>query len=274
MEEAAQRPEPPGMGSLTREPVRILVEGPSDEAIVRALLQAARYPEEQALVEHFGGKVALAVRVARLSPEDAARCAVLVDLDEPSVPDAVEHVRKQLGNPTVSIFCAVPAIEAWIFADGEAAEAGAEDPEALAILRRLGLPEEIPDPKSLAHRVFGPPRRWADVLSKIDVQRACARSPSLRTFLIGLGRLLGVGVEVAEESVSRSISRDTLAGLIAEVTPADAILWETSGGQVYTAADLRRHIEAGSEIGRQYASDLLRVSRDFLRRRAARGVGR
>jgi hypothetical protein len=252
--------------------IRLLVEGPSDETIVRALVGAAGYPEQRVLIERVGGKAALAMRAASIGADEAARCAALVDLDERSVPDAVAHIRKELGNPGITVFCAVPSIEAWLFADDKAALAATEDPEALVILGRLGLPEEIPDPKSLAHRVFGLPQRWGELVRKADVQRACARSPSLRSFLVGLGRMLGVGVEVPAESVSRSISRDTLAGLIAEVSPADAVLWETSNGEAFTAAELRRHIETGSEIGRQYASDLLRVSRDFLRRRAARGA--
>lgn len=268
---AGTQPGQPG-GETGSEPasVRLLVEGATDEQIVSALLRTAKYPVDRVIVERLGGKVPLAVRVSQLSPEDAARHAVLIDFDERSVPDAIARVRKDLGNPAVAVFCAVPSVEAWLFADDEAARAAVEDPEARAVVGRLGLPEEIPDPKALAHRLFGPPSRWNDLLARIDVERACARSPSLRTFLVGMGRMLGARVEVAEESVSRSLSRDTIAGLLAEVSPADTVMWETSDGDVYTAADLRRHIEAGSAIGRQYASDLLRVSRDYLRRRAAK----
>lgn len=253
--------------------IRLLVEGLTDEQVVRALLQRARYPLERVHIEPLGSKVALAVRVARLPPEEAARCAVLVDRDERSVPDAVARVRAEFDKPAVAIFCAVPSIEAWLFADDKAALAAAEEPEARAVLARLGLPEEIPDPKGLAHRLFGPPGRWQVLLGGIDLERACARSPSLRAFLVGLGRMLQVGVEMAEQSASRSITRDALANLIAEISPADTILWETSDGELYTAAQLRSEIEAGSEVGRQYASDLLRVSRDYLRRRATRRSG-
>jgi len=47
-------------------------------------------------------------------------------------------------------------------------------------------------------------------------------------------------------------------------------VWRTASGGTYTAADLRKEIEAGTPDGRQYASDLLRISRDFLRRKASR----
>jgi hypothetical protein len=104
----------------------------------------------------------------------------------------------------------------------------------------------------------------------MNVERASARSPSLRTFLIGLGDLLGVPMRVASESVGRSLSRNVLSSLLAEVLPSDTVVWRTTDGGVYTAGDLRHHMEQGDEIGQQYASDLLRVSRDFLRRAAGR----
>lgn len=63
---------------------------------------------------------------------------------------------------------------------------------------------------------------------------------------------------------------EAVARLIREVSPADAVLWRTVSGTEYTAHELLQHIEAGDELGRQYASDLLRISRDFLRRTANR----
>jgi hypothetical protein len=72
------------------------------------------------------------------------------------------------------------------------------------------------------------------------------------------------------DGMARSLSRDVLAGLIREVSPAETVIWRTSSGADYTADELERHIENGDEIGRQYASDLLRVSRDILRRTANR----
>jgi hypothetical protein len=170
------------------------------------------------------------------------------------------------------VFCAVPTIEAWLFADDHLAEEQcAGDEETLAILRRIPMPEEIPTPKELARTMFGLPQHchW---LRKLNVERAAARSPSLRTFLVGIGDMMGVPVRSAAESVGRSLSRNVLSSLLAEVLPSDTVVWRTADGDAYTAGDLRHHIEQGDEIGQQYASDLLRVSRDFLRRAAVRSA--
>jgi hypothetical protein len=258
-----------------QERVTLLVEGPYDQMLVGWILEAAGLPTARLGVVVARGKTG-ARRYVEALPEDVAAesVAVLIDLDEGSVPDAQARAREQLGDPPVVVFCAVPTIEAWLFADDRLAEEQcARDEEAMAILRRIPMPEEIPSPKELARAVFGLPEHCA-WLRKMNVERASARSPSLRTFLVGIGDLLGVPVRVASESVGRSLSRSVLASLLAEVLPAATVVWRTTDGEAYTAADLRHHIEIGDEVGQQYASDLLRVARDFLRRSAVRGVAR
>jgi hypothetical protein len=175
-----------------------------------------------------------------------------------------------LGDPPAEVFCAVPAVEAWLFADDGAVVMNARlDNQVQGIVGRLPLPEEIPDPKQLAGQVFGLPVEW-EFLRSIDVGRAAARSPSLRNFLEGMGRLLEIPMEPLLENVGRHLTRDIVAGLIREVSPADTTVWRTSSGDEYTAGELQRLIEEGDPIGRQYASDLLRISRDLLRRTANR----
>jgi hypothetical protein len=255
---------------LDPEAVVLVVEGLSDQVIVRGVLEAAGFSSERVLLIHGGGKVRAARIAERLAEERPDRCAVLLDLDERSLPDAREWARQQLGDLPVEIFCAVPTTEAWLFADdGAVLENASPDEEVRRVVKRLPLPEEIPDPKQLAHFVFGPIASWQFV-RRIDVGRAAARSPSLRSFLDGMGRLLGVPTPFLLDGMVRSLGRDVIAGLIREVSPADTVIWRTVGGDEYTADDLERHIEAGDEIGRQYASDLLRVSRDLLRRTANR----
>jgi len=255
---------------LDPDAVFLLVEGPSELGIVTHLLEAARFPLERVHLLVGQGKHGAAREVADLAERAPGRCAVLVDLDERSVPDAREQAQEQLGHPPVEVFCAVPEIEAWLFADDRASMANANpDEEVQRIVRRLPLPEEIPDPRQLARFVFGPPSQW-DFLRRIDIGRAAARSPSLRVFLEGMGLLLGIQPGPLLEEVGRHLSRDIIAGLIREVSPSDAVVWRTATGSEYTADELERHIEAGDEVGRQYASDLLRVSRDFLRRSANR----
>lgn len=258
------------------EPERIdlVLEGRTDEMLVRWILEAARLPADRIHIVVAGGKADVRKRLQALPEGRAERTAVLIDLDERSVPDAQARARAQLAEPSARVFCAVPTIEAWLFADDRLAEEQcADDEDALAILRRIPMPEEIPTPKELARTLFGLPQhcQW---LRGMNVERASARTPSLRSFLIGVGEMLDVLVPVASESIGRSLSRNVLAGLLAEVLPSDTVVWRTTNGDAYTAGDLRHHIESGDEIGQQYASDLLRVSRDFLRRAANREVPR
>ena len=247
----------------------LLVEGTADLFLVRCILTAAGLPVDQVDLRVSRGKE------ENLSSADSSDITVaLIDLDETSVPDARARARQQLGDPPFEVFCAVPTVEAWLFADEQLAEAQcANDPEALAILRRIPLPEEIPNPKELSRTLFGLPQHcgW---LREMNVRRAAARSPSLRAFLVRMGELLHTPVPTASESVSRSLSRSVLAGLIAEVLPSETVVWRTMDGDTYTAIELRKHIEAGDEVGQQYASDLLRVSRDVLQRAANREKSR
>ncbi len=256
---------------LRPDAVILVVEGPTDERIVEGVLAAAQFP-----VDRVNIVVGLAkYGAARIAEEfaDAApgQCAVLVDLDELSVPDAQARAREQLGNPPFDVFCAVPTIEAWLFADDDVAQAYASpDEDVQRIVRRLPLPEEIPDPKQLAQYVFGPSSKWG-FIRQVEIGRAAARSPSLRIFLEGMSRLLGVPTSPLMEGVARNFSRDIIAGLVREI-PSKTVVWRTSSGDEYTADKLRRLVEEGDEVGRQYASDLLRISRDFLLRKANRST--
>ncbi|HEX4962969.1 MAG TPA: hypothetical protein VF173_19205 [Thermoanaerobaculia bacterium] len=262
-------PRPPA-SDLDPDAIYLVVEGEQERQIVSAVLEAAGYPLDRIEVVVATGRYGVAREVADLADRAPDRCAVLVDVDERSLPEARTRARSQLGDPQAEVFCAVPSVEAWLFADDGAVVANARPEEDVRrIVRRLSLPEEIPDPKQLAQKVLGPPARWG-FLSSIDIGRAAARSPSLRNFLEGMGRLLGVPAETLFERVGRHLTRDVVAGLIREVSPADTTVWRTSNGDDYTAAELQRLIEEGDPIGRQYASDLLRISRDFLRRTANR----
>lgn len=248
----------------------LIVEGPTDEQIVQWLLEAAGYPLERVQILIARGKRQAAGAAVRLAGFNPDRVAVLVDLDESNVPDAQERARQQLGNPPAKVFCAVPTAEAWLFADDNAALAAGGGGQELRRTLERSLPEDLPDPKQLALAALGPSWKWS-FLRQIDVGRAAARSPSLRVFLDGLGQLLGIPpAQRMLAGVAHNLSRDIVAGLIREVSPAEAVIWRTSDGSSYTAADLQRHIEAGDDIGRQYATDLLRISRDFLRRAAVR----
>jgi hypothetical protein len=198
----------------------LLVEGETDKFVVTRILDAAQFPLARLKVVVAQGKKGVQTIAEILHPEQVGRYAALINLDERSVPDAVARAREQLGDPPIKVFCAVPEVEAWLFADDQAVLANAckDDEEVRAILARLPLPEEIPTPKKLAQQVFGRPTSELTFLGAIDVQRAAARSPSLRSFLQGMGEMLGVSTKLPEESVGRTISRDVLAGLIGAFT--------------------------------------------------------
>lgn len=255
---------------LDPDAIFLVVEGEHDRRIVSRLLEAAGYPLDRVQLVVAGGKQAVAGEVAELADQAPGRCAVLVDLDERSVADARTLAREELGNPEAEVFCAVPEVEAWLFADEQAVLANALPREDVRrIVRRLPLPEEIPEPRQLAQRVFGPAQEWS-FLRQIDIGRAMARSPSLRVFLEGVGRLLNEPLEPLQQQFARNLSRDIVAGLLREISPADAVVFRTLDGREHTADDLRRRIEEGDDLGREFASDLFRIARDLLRRQANR----
>lgn len=250
------------------EPILLLVEGATDVQIVGSICDAAGYPSDRIRIIPMPGKRSIEALVKSIPSSEAERYAVLIDLDEVGVADALARARQQLGHPAVEVFCAVPHIEAWLFADDRCAYQHASNDDARRILEHVPLPEAIPNPKELAYELFGPPERWG-FLRTINVEYAAARSPSLRAFLVGMGRLLHLEHEPIVESVGRTLDRDVIASLISEILPSDTVVWRTTSGE-YTAAELRQHIESGTEIGRRYAMDLLRISRDYLMRKAAR----
>lgn len=49
------------------------------------------------------------------------------------------------------------------------------------------------------------------------------------------------------------------------------VMWYLSTGQKYTAGDMVKEFENNSELGKQYISDVLRVSRDLISRHASKG---
>jgi hypothetical protein len=250
--------------------LQLLVEGPTDVVIVTHLLRAARLAERVG-VSAVGGTWTPALFASCIEGALAKRFAILVDVDARSIPDAIAAIRERTGSSDVEVFGAVPTAEAWLFADEEAARHAAATLGSESLLARLPLPEEISRPKDLAHQAFGGVPNWA-FLENIDVARAMGRSASLRSFIEGLYRLLGEPLNKLAYGGSRSFSRDVLSSLLGEIAPADSVAWRTADGASFTAEQLRREIESGSELGQQYASDLLRVARDMLARQATRGM--
>jgi len=251
--------------------IKLFVEGKIHEDIVTWILEAAQYPLEKIGIDKVsGGRNKLKVFLRSLPPDIAESCAVLVDSKAKSVHEAVAVARNELGSPPVNIFCAMSAVEAWLFADEITALENVRTQWGREVLPTLPLPEDISTPKIYAEQAFGNKVASWEFVRHINVDRASARSPSLRHFLTGLDKMLEVQPTPPLQSVSRNISRDVFAGLLREVIPADTVIWRTATDELFTADSLRREIEEGTDIGQQYASDVLRVARDFLKRKANR----
>ncbi|HBL10356.1 MAG TPA: hypothetical protein DD379_02890 [Cyanobacteria bacterium UBA11162] len=250
--------------------IQIFVEFQNAIQIVKWILEAAEYPLEKIRIDAITGKGKLKNYLKGLPPDIRDSCAVLVNSNAKSVPGAIADVTRRLNNPPVEVFCAIPEIEAWLFADENTARENIKTQWEFELLPVMPLPEDMSTPKIHAEKAFGKKVDSWGFLNTINIDRASARAPSLRHFLTGIDRMLAAQPTPPLRSLSRSISRDTFSGLIREVIPADTIIWRTATGELFTADELRKQIEEGTEVGQQYASDVLRVARDFLKRKANR----
>ncbi|WP_054633304.1 DUF4276 family protein [Pantoea stewartii] len=246
----------------------IFVEGPTDAAIVKNILYALN-PNLIPTIVICNGKHRIAKIIKNLNNNENAKYIALIDADEPSVFDSREEAKRQLGNPSIPVYCAVPTIEAWLFADDKIASFLGKSESSIRTIKRMPLPESIPYPKYLANQVLRIPKsaQGYEVLQDIDIHRAAARSPSLRNFLTGICDVLELKSDLPDHSMSSTVSRDVFATLLREL-PGDAIAWRTLAGETYSAAELARNIGEGTETGKQYVTELLRVARDLTLRKA------
>ena len=223
-------------------------------------------------LKSWKGKKNIKKFIKEINPVELQNIIVLIDSDKPNLPDSIEEVRAQFGDTEVEVYCAVPTIESWIFADDKLLlHQMAQNKKALLpILYRMPLPEEIPYPKQINFNLFR--KNWGnyEFLRHMNIQLAAARTPSLKNFLEGVTRKMAVNLNI-EESYARTFSRDILANLVKEVSPAESIIYRTMDGTTYTAEAMIQNIEEGSDIGKLYTADLLRIARELLKRAAEKG---
>ncbi|MBT1443420.1 DUF4276 family protein [Shewanella sp. JM162201] len=251
----------------------LIVEGSFGCRLASAFLSAAGLPINRInfiVADSLVNSIKLAKSIINNKPE--SQVAVLIDFDSN---DNFESEKKaitkyNLVDSTISVFTAVPEIESWLFADLNAAKTKARNLErASELLSRVSLPDDIPYPKYLATRLFKLDEKFELVNQDININVAASRSPSLRKFITGVGKLLGVEATLNwEREYVRTSGRDIFSKLVDEVTPADVVLYKTLNGQSITAGQMVREIHDGTEIGISYSVEVLRVARDLLSREA------
>lgn len=253
---------------MIKDRLSIYVEGAVDKTVVEYLLFAAGLDDGVGVIV-CNGKENVAKRIASLRDSTVHKSIALIDADEMSVADSRKLAEKQLGYPTVPVYCAVPTIESWLFADDISAKRAARSEQAERTLDRAPLPEMIPYPKQLATYILpkGPPSEAYAFLRLVDISIATARSSSLRAFLEGVAKALGRDAEFSISALSRSVSRDAFSTLLREL-PSEKIAWKTLDGTEIHAGELSKAVAEGTEIGKQYVTEVLRIARDIVARKA------
>lgn len=249
--------------------ITILVEGATDKSIVGYVVEALG-SEVAARVDVVQCAGKEGVKAAYHNAKQFQRVVALVDADAPSVPDAEAWARDYIKTTEPNVFCAVPTIEAWVFADKELALRNARQSKyARATIARLVTPECLSNPKHLLNQVFDRSviEDHFPFLKDINIGRAVGASASLFRFLRGVETALGNEWMYAEQRLSDAINRKVFANLLREV-PANTIGWKTLSGD-YTTERLGDLVLHGDAVGLQYVSELLRLARDILAARAS-----
>lgn len=169
------------------ERIAFVVEGDADKAVAEALARRVwRVLPERMRTVRLGGRAAVPwlweTVLTLLEEKGYEHVVVLLDADDQSedpedAADLAADIKAALAShhideKKVSVFLAVPVLEAWLLAGTD------ERPEA-------------PDAKQRLRDLLG---RWspdeaADVVKSLDLDRARRRSPSLDAFVAGLESL-------------------------------------------------------------------------------------
>ena len=215
--------------------VTLVVEGPTDLGIVQALLLLTRIPLDELLVVAAGGRERLLLAKSLRRPGD--QLVVLVDADGRDPAEVRGRLEQGLGAADLTVFVAVPNIDAWVLDDDALAVGVSKTREGVG--RLTGDAVGGSDLDLVTFALLG------------DVEHAAARSPSLRHFLAGISKLLGAPTDRFDRvGAGKSLSRDIIAGLLREVE-ASEVVWKPSNGEPSLTADqMLVHVETGTEQGR------------------------
>lgn len=250
----------------------ILVNGTEAIKAVQAILHAAGIRDEEVVVG-LGGDFQSQFVAAYRGKADGViiQKTICIEIGEGDEENRFDVSKRHRAGHGDVMFCkAVPDSLAWVFADNISLSKKIPDKELASIVARLPLPEQIPFPEMILEKFEEAKIDIYAIISSLDIGVAAARSPALRVFLETVFDALGRPMPEIREAYSRNLNRDIIANLMAEVSQPDTPVFRAADGATYTAEQMIRHIREGSPIGQQYASDLLRVSRDMLARQAKR----
>jgi hypothetical protein len=128
----------------------------------------------------------------------------------------------------------------------------------------------------LASKVFDK-NEIRNLIHDISMRSALTITPSLRDFLhkaksFGAlkNEILDLDTEDSVSSYSRNMNRNIFVQLVSEVTDFDSVIYTSLNSGEITANEMISLIKKGDPIASQYISDILRVSRDLIARKARR----
>ncbi len=246
----------------------LIVEGKSDKIIIESIFKAVGLSDKFVSVLISEGKHNMKDYLSNIPASNNTIVGILMDLDIINLPDAKNYIEtKQEEYGDVEVFFAVPEIEAWLFADDELAIKNGKSKSAQIILERLPLPDEIPHPKQSAYNLLKN-YKSPHFLENINISKATARSSSLYNFLSRVGEILKTSIKELETPISKNLDRRVFINLLNEHIPSNKIIFKASDGSTYRVIDMIKHIKNETEVGKEYTSDLLRIARDLLIRKA------
>jgi hypothetical protein len=106
------------------------------------------------------------------------------------------------------------------------------------------------------------------IVAAYDPHRAAILSPSLRSFL----KLVDASHGRSSAEFKFNLPAAIISNLILEYYPPDQPIYRALDGSTLTGQEMAREVQAGTDLGLKYSSDILRVCRDLLARQAQRAV--
>ncbi len=254
--------------------VILLVEGITDKEVVSYILMAAGFDMQKIQIIICNGKSLIKKYLQAHKNSDKSHIAILMDSDEIFVSSARKKAKEEFSEENITIFFAVEEIESWILADKDLLLKQAQTEDAKNRIHNLPLPEEIMYPSFVLNKLIGYKENKSDLsfLREINLSNACARNQSLKDFMVGMSKLLNHTVPNIENAISLNMNLKIFSNLLKEVYEQQTVVYRTMDGYTYSAAEIVQQIENGTDLGRSYTADLLRMSRDFMIRKANKKV--